>query len=269
MYAPSSPRGGAAAPAVPSRGALAIPRRYEFKYVIPASMVDEAREAIRPYCALDRHCAGVPERSYVIHSLYFDTWARDLYRRSREGRPRNMKVRVRTYGEDGRAPFFLEVKRKEQGFILKTRARVDASWADRLRGSPPADMTNDEQLFRDVLLRHALEPALLVAYRREAWASEVDEYARVTFDRAITCQPWSRWDFAGPRDAWLPLDAGPPVRLVPRPVVLELKATLDFPRWMTALVARLALVRTGYSKYCVGVERIWGGSARDGGNNDG
>lgn len=239
---------------------LVIPRRHELKYVVPAARVDAIRDAIRPYCALDRHCAGRPERTYVIRSLYLDTWARDLYRRSREGRQGTMKLRVRTYGDEGRAPVFLEVKRKVHGLILKTRGRADEAWAAHLHGAAPAGAGAAELLFRDALARHALEPVLLVRYEREAWSSTVDEYARVTFDRVITCQPWSRWDLAGPPEAGLPLDGGAPVHRVPRAVVLELKCTQDVPRWMTALIGRLGLVRTGYSKYCAGVERVWGGA---------
>jgi hypothetical protein len=80
----------------------------------------------------------------------------------------------------------------------------------------------------------------------------------VTFDRRITCQPWPRWELAGAPGSWVPIDDGPSLRGVPRAALLELKCTLDFPRWMTALIGRLGLVRTGYSKYCTGVERIWG-----------
>jgi hypothetical protein len=240
---------------------LAIPRRYELKYALPESRVDAVREAILPYCALDRFCALRPERSYVIRTLYLDTFGRELYRRSREGRPRSVKVRVRTYGDEGTAPVFLELKRKEHGFILKTRGRIDAAWAERLHGPAATGAGPEEQAFRDQLARRALQPTLLVRYEREAWFSEVDEYARVTFDRRITCQAWPRWELGGSREAQVPIDDGPSLGGVPRGVLLELKCTLDFPRWMTALVQRLGLVRAGYSKYCTGVERIWGPAA--------
>ncbi len=242
---------------------LVIPRRHELKYAIPEDRVAAIREAIRPWCTLDRHCAASAERSYVIQTLYLDTARRDLYRRSRDGRPNSAKVRVRTYGEDGRSPVFLEVKRKEHGLVVKTRARTDGGWAERLR-APTAAAGPEELAFRDAVARLALQPVLRMRYEREAWFSEVDEYARVTFDRRITCRPWSRWDLGGGTGPGLALDGAAELQGVARAVVLELKCTADVPRWMTALVGRLGLVRGGYSKYCTGVERLWGAFPPDG-----
>lgn len=236
----------------------AIPRRYELKYVIPEALVDAVREAILPWCTLDRFCAARAERHYTIRSIYLDTPARDLYRRCREGRPRRLKVRMRTYEGGGEAPVFLEVKRKDHGLVLKTRGRIDARAAARLREGPAAGAGPAELLFHEQLQRHALEPTLIVRYEREAWTSTVDAYGRVTFDRRITCQPWTRWDFAAPAGARVSIDGGLAMRQVPRAVLLELKCTVDVPRWMTELVGRLGLVRSGYSKYCTAVDRLWG-----------
>jgi len=41
-------------------------------------------------------------------------------------------------------------------------------------------------------------------------------------------------------------------------VLLELKCTRDVPLWMVGLVRALELRRTGFSKYCSGVERLYG-----------
>lgn len=236
---------------------LDIPQRYELKYVIPEWQVEAVREALQPFCRLDPHCAERHDHSYVIQSIYFDTWARGLYRRCRDRWARTMKVRARAYG-GGEGPVFLEVKRKQDGLVRKTRASVLSGWAERLRGTAPAGATPAEHLFRDAVARLSLEPALLVRYEREAWSSAVDHYARVTFDRRIACQQWSRWEFAGRETAWLPLDGRSSRHPVPQGVLLELKCTLDVPRWMSALVKRLGLQRVGFSKYCNGGERVWG-----------
>ncbi len=239
---------------------LDIPLRYELKYAIPEWQVAEVRSALQPYCLLDPHCAGSDDRSDLIQTLDFDTWARGLYRRSRERQQRIMKVRARTYGS-GEGPVFLEVKGKINGLIRKTRACIRTGWVERLANAAPDDATREERLFRDQLARLSLQPALLVRYRREAWCSAVDGYARATFDRRIVCQPWSRWEFAGTGSAWLPLDARRSVAGVARGVVFELKCPLDVPRWISALVRRMGLLRIGFSKYCNGVERVWGAEA--------
>ncbi len=236
---------------------LDIPLRYELKYAIPEWQVPEVRSALQPYCLLDPHCADGEDRSYLIQTLYFDTWERGLYRRSRERRPVTMKVRARAYGS-GEGPVFLEVKGKDNGLIRKTRACIPTGWAERLAGAAPENMSPGERLFRDALVRFSLEPALLVRYRREAWCSAVDGYARATFDRRIACQPWSRWELAGSDSSWLALDGRASLDSVPRAVVFELKCPLEVPRWISALVRRLGLLRIGFSKYCSGVERVWG-----------
>ncbi len=243
--------------------ALVIPRRYELKYAVPEELADAVRAAILPYCSLDRFCAARPDRSYAIRTLYLDTTGWDLYRTSRGPRARSLKVRVRTYGDDGLAPVFLEVKAKDHGFVEKTRARTDAAWVDRLRGATPPGASPEEVAFRDALALRPLAPVLLVRYEREAWLGTLDEYARVTFDRRITCEPCARWDLGGVAAA-VALDDAASLRGVRRGVILELKCTVDVPRWLTSVVRRLGLTRAAYSKYCTGVERLWGAPPLDG-----
>jgi SPX domain protein involved in polyphosphate accumulation len=236
----------------------AIPDRHELKYVIPEWKVDHVREAIRPFCALDRHCEQAAGHQYVIESLYLDTPDRDLYRVSRERRAERFKLRVRRYGDAG-DQVFLEVKRKDRGMIRKLRARVPArGWAARLEGPLPFDASREEHDFRARMARWLLLPTVLVRYEREAWVSTIDEYARVTFDRRLVCQARPTWDFEADPCAWNPIDHGDALKRVEAGVVLELKCTVDAPRWMAHVVESLGLRRMGVSKYCNGVESVWG-----------
>ena len=241
-----------------------IPDRYELKYVIPDWQVDAIRRTIAPYCVLDPHSARSADHQYIIESLYLDTPARDLFLASKVRSPRRWKARIRRYVE-GLCPtgmVFLEVKKKSCDLIKKPRARVPAEgWAERLTCPLHADASPAERLFRARLERHRLVPTLLVRYQREAWTSVVDSYARVTFDRRVTCQPWSHWDFDGNPSGWLPLDNRRMMRTVPHAVVLELKCTTAVPRWLSNLIRSAGLSRTSFSKYCNAVERIWGRDA--------
>ncbi len=239
-----------------------IPDRHELKYVVPEWQVDAVRDAIRPFCRLDGHAQARADRQYAIQSVYFDTPGLDLYRVTRERRARRFKVRARAYGERAdEGAVFLEVKTKLKGLVKKSRARVSHGWVERLHAPLAAGATAAEKAFRDAVERHDLKPVLLVCYQREAWVSDVDHYARVTFDRRIVCQPWSRLGFdAGPA-AWLAVDDRRALKSVPRAVVLELKCTLDVPRWMARVTERIGLRRVGVSKYCNGVERTWGSTS--------
>ncbi len=238
-----------------------IPDRYELKYVIPLEAVDEVRARLLPFCELDKHSARSPDRLYAIHSIYLDTSGRDLYRVSREGRASRFKVRIRRYGtaQGPTGPVFLEVKRKASGFVRKSRAQVPVEgWVERMRGAPASDASPNELGFRRELDRLALEPVTLMRYEREAWFSRIDGYARVTFDHRMLCQPAHGFDFDADPRAWVSLDDAAALKRVPRGVLLELKCTRDVPRWMVGLVRSLELRRTGFSKYCTSVERLYG-----------
>lgn len=239
-----------------------VPDRYELKYLISEWEVEAVRAAIRPFCRLDAHSEAASDRQYAIQSIYLDTARMGLYRHSEERRARRFKVRVRGYGErPGDGPVFLEVKQRLSGIVRKSRAIVPSGWAERLRGPVPAGAAAAEVAFRALVDRHALRPVLCVRYDREAWESRIDGYARVTFDRRLAVQPWEDLDLDARAAGWLSLDDRRTLRAVPRAVVLELKCSLDVPRWMAWLTERLGVRRVGLSKYCHGVERVWGATS--------
>ena len=231
-----------------------IPDRYEMKYLISESQVESVRRAIAPYCVLDAHCEGMPNCEYGIQSLYLDTPNRDLFRISRQRRARRWKARVRRYDASDRV--FLEVKNKDHDLVQKQRAHIPLDgWAERLHGELGVDDGQAESFFRQRLERHGLQPMLMVRYLREAWMSTVDSYARVTFDRRITCQAWAEWSLDVDDANWLALDSARSTLSVPRAVVLELKCLTAVPRWLSSVVQDVGLVRVRYSKYCRGIER--------------
>jgi hypothetical protein len=233
---------------------MEIPDRYEMRYLISESQVEAVRRAIAPYCVLDAHCEDMPNYEYGIQSLYLDTPNRDLFRISRQRRARRWKARVRRY--DGSDRVFLEIKDKDHDLVQKQRARIPLDgWALRLHGEPLADAGQAESIFRQRLERHGLEPMLMVRYLREAWMSTVDSYARVTFDRRITCQAWSEWSLDVDDANWLALDSARSMLAVPQGVVLELKCLTAVPRWLSSVVQNVGLARVRYSKYCRGIER--------------
>jgi hypothetical protein len=236
-----------------------IPDRYELKYLISECQVDAIRRAIEPYCALDPHSAKAPGGQYAIRSLYLDTPNRDLYRISRERRACRWKARIRGY--EGSNVVFLEVKNKDHDLIKKLRARIPAGgWDKRIQGPLYPGANSAERMFCHKLERYGLVPTLMVRYMREAWMSTIDNYARVTFDRCVVCQPWEFWGLDCDERNWLALDSRRSMLTVPQGVVLELKCTTAVPRWLSNVARDMGLTRARYSKYCKGIERFW---ARD------
>jgi hypothetical protein len=233
---------------------MEVIERYEYKYLVAERVLPMVRAALSTVCQPDRFAA--PTGRYRVRSLYFDTLDRQLFwANQREARDR-FKVRVRNYpGREG--PVFLEVKRRVGDVIVKSRASVPAaSWREVARGrgleEVPAYARPHAEAFALRVERHHLEPALLVDYEREPFTSQVDGYARVTFDRDVRAQAVEAWELEGAPERWRavePLDRSYSREAV---AVLELKFERRPPSWMVSMVKRLELVRRGFSKYGYG-----------------
>lgn len=234
-----------------------IIERYEYKYLIPESTIPAIRAAVRTTSKIDRYSG--PDGTYRIRSLYFDTDHYDLYWANDREQPERFKLRARMYpGKE--SPVFLEVKRRVLDVIVKSRAAVPADrWRDVLAGNESALAALSPSARAGALKflapyhRHHIRPVLLVEYEREAYISEVDTYARLTFDRKIAVQEQNKLEFDAVATRWRAIDHRAQTRTEQPVCVLELKFERRPPRWMVALVQRLDLIRYSFSKYCYGV----------------
>ena len=176
--------------------------RYELKFLIPGSMMEDIRSFIEPYCRLDPFCEKSPDNFYRINSLYLDSQSGIFYK--------------------------------------KRQASVDGRF----------------NIFTKLATIHHVEPKVMTSYRRMAYLSEVDEYARVTFDRNLKCyepngfDPLPSLDLESNYDneCLLPPDCD---------TVLELKSTTNVPLWMVDLIRYFRLERTSFSKYCKSFQHVY------------
>ena len=100
-----------------------IIERFEQKYIIHPALVPKIREYIKPFCIADPNGKGkIPE--YAVTTLQLDTPTMDLALAKERKTFARFKLRIRTYGEGGSAPVFLELKRKVGGVIIKSRAKM-------------------------------------------------------------------------------------------------------------------------------------------------
>ncbi len=242
--------------------ALRIERR-EYKYLADEALVDRVRHAIRPFCALDPYAAKAPQNRYTIESLYLDTPDLALYRANDIELVDRFKLRVRHYPDAPNSPAFLEVKARYHDTIVKSRGLVGPDWAplvndpfvakNLLGGSPAVE--------RFVTHTHMIgaRPTALVRYTREAWASLVDDYARVTFDRQIVGARVApdAWHFDADLRDFRGCDDPTGVRDNESLVIIELKFTAHVPRWMVSLIETLGLVRRSFSKYGRALESLF------------
>ena len=232
--------------------------RYEHKFLIPERLVPEIRSYARSTSRIDKYAGA--DGTYTIRSLYFDTPSLDLYwANDREQRCR-FKVRARMYPA-AKSPYFLEVKRRVGDVIVKSRAAVPAErWREAIDGDSATLDSLTPQVrsalipFMTKVQAHHLEPMLLVEYDREAYVSDIDSYARLTFDRKVRVQERRTLDLSADDRHWRSIDHVVQTKTFEPITVLELKFERRPPAWMHAMVSRLELVRYSFSKYCYGIK---------------
>lgn len=233
---------------------LRIERR-EYKYLVDEATLAKVRALIRPFCALDPYALAAPDHQYTIESLYLDSPNLATYQANTHELLDRYKLRVRRYPDAPQSPYFLEVKRRVHEVQIKSRAMVGNDWADYV--SDPFVATErirtSANIERFVTRVHAIaaRPTIIVRYKREAWMSLVDDYARVTFDREIRghlADP-QRWTFVSDR-GWRGCDDPQSQRGGNEALtLLEMKFTTRVPTWMVGLVENLGLERRSFSKY--------------------
>jgi len=239
-------------------------QRLERKYLVDEVTADRIRRDIEPWCVPDAHnpeCSGRRRRpdqlGYEIGTLYLDSPGLAFYNANMRGDADRLKLRVRTYSRF--SPALLEVKRRFSEVIDKTRVAVDRMRvADAVRGvsAPIDDGPESRRCLEEFgrLSAHAgAEPTLHLRYEREAYASSVDHYARVCFDRRICAQRVDEWALAPQPSGYREFDQFWRPDVANCCVVLELKCETAVPHWMTSLVRCHGLSRVSFSKYAIGI----------------
>ncbi|MDA3800308.1 MAG: polyphosphate polymerase domain-containing protein [Kiritimatiellae bacterium] len=231
--------------------------RFEAKYIIPRHLVEPIKDFIRPYCVKDKHCAAAGGH-YTITTLQFDNSALSLHFAKEWEAPQRFKLRVRTYGDPpGKAPVFLEIKRKYFDKVIKSRACIPTdAWAPGILKKRVDELelktVKERETFREfVRLTNELgaEPQVYVRYSREAFVSMSDFYARVTFDSKLCYQPARDMYNWGDGGRFITMDSGMVHGSRESSLVMEIKCTEHVPIWILDLVQEFELVRRGNCKY--------------------
>jgi hypothetical protein len=236
--------------------------RLELKYVVDEMTAARVCRQLEPYCSLDVHggshqATDSPVSGYPVSSLYLDTPGFAFHRAKERGDSERFKLRVRGY--QGSQVLYLEIKHRSADFVYKRRVGFD--WRNlaeaghemrKLHEETPQGRRVAEEFGRRVL-SSAASPKLLVRYQRVAYASDVDHYARVTFDRNIEFQQAEQWNFEGRHGAWRDLQSQL-IADAPNPlVIMEIKTGAAIPRWLIDIVRRNELRRSSVSKYSLGI----------------
>lgn len=232
-------------------------QRFELKYLVSEQTAQAVRQYVRCYLKPDEYAATLPQNSYPVHSLYLDSPDLATYQAVRTGEKNRFKLRIRYYSDTDKTVYF-EIKRRTNEVVSKLRAKVRREAVlPLLNGEPPRlahlarpDGRHLAALQEFCRLMHQLNatPRSHVVYQREAWMSPVNNSMRVTFDRAVRCEP--EFGFA------LLTRLGEAVAPFDEKVVLELKFVDRLPGWCVEMIRAFGLVRGGAPKYAQGVERL-------------
>lgn len=236
-------------------------QRREYKCLIDETTVERIRRYITGICTADPYAQA--NGRYTIDTLYLDTPQLETYWAAVEERSDRYKLRVRGYPSALNAPVFLEVKRRVEDTIVKTRAAAHGDWTRVLEGVPTMPSSNKQRLALDNFLCHygykPMRPTVLVRYEREPYFSLIDEYARVTFDRCVSFQAARELTLQPQHEHWTYIDHAVAQRgtsPMASTVLLELKFTSVVPGWIRHMVHTLDLQRQSFCKYTRAIDAL-------------
>lgn len=245
--------------------------RYELKYFLTPLQALEVEKYIACFCDLDPFSEKMEDHHYPINNLYFDTPNNLFLERRRAGIDHRFNMRVRSYGSDPVPPYLFEIKNKSHGVVIKTRAKVrDDNWAQPLMGGSSIDCNDSKSSIIDVnsdfyhqflYLAHSYNatPKIFTNYKRKAYASNIDEYARVTFDKELKYMKRTDYCLKPDDEKMVNYDFPDNFDGGESTVILELKCNLGVPKWFVDLITTFDLKQRGFSKYAKGMDEVEGG----------
>jgi len=228
--------------------------RHELKYHISESKAEAIAQFIKPYLQLDRYCKLHRSGDYPIVSLYLDSNDLQLCRESLGGHKNRFKLRIRSYTDEPDYPRFLEIKRRINTIIMKSRARVMHSDVPTLLAAlhlPSQNYTADTETinqFQFYMNNIKARPAVLVRYTRQAYEGGLENRVRVTFDRELAYHVTSLPEVRLAGGAWQRNS------YTLGGVILEIKFTAHYPVWLNRMVKCFNLRQQSISKYASSIK---------------
>lgn len=216
----------------------------EIKFLAPVDRVDDLRAWARARLRPDPFGGGPHADTYQTNSLYFDTDAFDVFRRS--GSYGRSKYRARRYGAS--ADLFLERKLKTRNQVTKRRSMIEVGELPRLAEPEPRKGWAGHWFHRRLLARD-LAPVCQVNYTRTALVhANGHGPIRMTLDvnlRAASTRELAFRDLSGEPS------------LIGSHGILELKYYYFRPPVFDELIERFALVAQPISKYRIAIGSLY------------
>ena len=234
--------------------------RKELKFLVDYKTFAGILRFIEPFTIPDRHAGK--SGTYLVNSLYFDTFNNKAYWDKIDGEKIRKKIRIRSYldSQTGKAlSTILEVKKKNDRTVYKEKIRLPFEEAFALvqSGNPDAlPKKNFSETGRravdDVLLlkyKYDLLPKIVVCYERKPLVDKYNPKTRITFDFNVR---YRTVDF-NTENPEMECFAVPRNR-----VIVEVKHSGPMPVWISKMVGIFGLQPTTVSKYCEAAGKAFG-----------
>ena len=179
----------------------------------------------------------------TVCSLYLDTPNRLLIRNSIEAKVYKEKLRLRSYGTPGEeSRVFLEIKKKYRGVVYKRRVvmPLHAARAYLAGGEAPVRSQVMAEIDYAMRLYGHPQPAMLIAYEREAYTAGEAPGLRLTVDAGVRFRA---------EDLLLEHGHTGQTILPPGVCLLEVKSAGAMPLWLSHALDRRGIFPVSFSKY--------------------
>lgn len=235
-------------------------KRYELKFIIPNELVSSLVKYVSTYCKMDTHSKKYNDGFYPINSLYLDTYNYKFLKKKLSNVSNRYNIRIRSYGDTPKPPYFFEVKQRNSIFMYKNRTMINKkNWnslfdnfsSDYIFNQKEINDPNMKLFLMNVFLNNAA-PKILIRYKRLAYISDINEYARVTFDRDLCYKLENEYIFDINESNMVYFGGFYPTA-VNGNTILELKCRNDIPIWMMDMIRIFNLTRNAFSKYASGI----------------
>lgn len=228
-------------------------QRFEFKYLLPASLADILIPQFLKYMEWDPYVIDKSEKYYSVLSLYYDSEGLGCYYDKLAGLEERKKLRIRTYDKNisPDTKVFIELKRKDDALVFKDRiiTTYENYFTSFINGNYESFKKSSDTSIQKFLQEliwfkeyNGLMPKVMIIYQRMPLFSKMDKKFRVTFDSNLMVFPSEELRFAD----------GIPV--APESVIMEVKYNNVLPSWFHAIIQDFQLERISVSKYCLGIE---------------
>lgn len=180
----------------------------------------------------------------TIRNIYYDTPNKLLIRRSIAKPEYKEKLRVRSYKQvKENSKVFIEVKKKYKGIVYKRRMALEEKTAKSyLSGN--LSLLDESQISKEIdyLMTYYknLEPAIFLAYDREAYFNREDSSFRMTFDENLIIRDY---------DMSLSSPVYGEADMLKGKIVLEVKTVLGMPQWLLDFSSENKIYKASFSKY--------------------